>query len=126
MAATVELLDFLAPGVAARPVDDKEQALAVAKGHRPGCLLPAEQDEAQALYAAWLLAMRMQQEVAIVVPAGVTMEKEGDLQRTFGNSAGTIDPMGFRARYDLLNDKCSRTVRVGGLVRGSKCFGGED
>lgn len=126
MAATIELLDFLAPGVAVKPTEDKEQALALAENHRPGCLTPGEQDEAQALYAAWLLAMRMQQDVAIVVPAGVTMEKEGDLQRSFGNSAGTIDPMGFRARYDLLKDKCSRTVRVGGLVRGSRCFGGED
>lgn len=126
MVATVDLLDFLAPGVSARPTEEKERALAVAAAHRPGCLPQGEQDEAQALYAAWLLATRMQQDVAIVVPAGVTMEKEGDLQRSFGNSAGTIDPMGFRARYDLLKVKCARTVRVGGLARGSRCSGVED
>lgn len=106
MAATVEDLDFLAPAVAGMPQPDKEKALAMAAAYRPACLSAAKQDEAQLLYAAWLLYGRLQQQGGDVVPAGVISEKEGDLQRTYGRTEATADPLGFYRRWKALNDLC--------------------
>lgn len=100
-----ELLDFLAPSLDADPID-KQKALALAALYRPACLPEALQDEAQALYAAWLLSMIQQQGETTIVPVGVISEREGDLSRTYGATASTIDSLGFKARYDILADRC--------------------
>ena len=119
MAATVEDLDFLAPAVAAMPQPDKEKALAMAAGYRPACLPEAKQDEAQVLYAAWLLYGRIQQQEGGVAPAGVISEKEGDLQRTYGRTESTADPLGFYGRWKALNDICG----YGAITAGSADHG---
>ncbi|WP_454691134.1 DUF4054 domain-containing protein [Achromobacter aloeverae] len=123
MAATVEDLDFLAPAVAGMSPQDKERALQFAASHRPRCLPSAKQDEAQLWYAAWLLYGLKQQTAAqaggVTAPAGVTMEKEGDLQRTYGRTAATDDPMGFYAQYDRLAALCG----MGAITVGAWCHG---
>ncbi|KUE88889.1 hypothetical protein ASL20_09700 [Cupriavidus necator] len=132
MAATIELLDFLAPAVAGVPQADKEKALAVASGYRPACLPEARQDEAQAWYAAWLLYQRQQQEAAAatvgVIPAGIASEKEGDLARTFQATRsaddGVDDPMGFHAQYQRLADLCGYgAITVARQSYGCECQG---
>ena len=119
MSATVEDLDFLAPAVAGMPQPDKEKALAMAATYRPACLPASKQDEAQLLYAAWLLYGRLQQQDGGVAPAGVISEKEGDLQRTYGRTEATADPLGFHARWKALNDLCGfGAITVGRSVNG--------
>lgn len=113
MAATIELLDFLAPAVANAAPADKERALEMAAAYRPSCLPEAKKDEAQAWYAAWLLYQRIQQtaQAGTVIMPGVVSEKEGDLSRTFGSTAGAdgvVDPMGFFGQYKRLADLCGR------------------
>src|SRR5690606_34745080 len=116
MAATVEDLDFLAPAVAGMPQPDKEKALAIAAAYRPACLTADKQDEAQVLYAAWLLYGRIQQQEGGVAPAGVISEKEGDLQRTYGRTESTADPLGFYGRWKALNDICGYGAITAGRV----------
>jgi hypothetical protein len=133
MAATVELLDFLAPAVAGEPQADKAFALQQAEGYRPWCLPEDKQDEAQAWYAAWLLYDRMQQQAAAasmgVIPAGIASEKEGDLARTYraGTASGdgdVNDPMGFHAKYQRLADLCGYgAITVGRPRHGCECQG---
>ena len=110
MAATVELLDFLAPAVAGLSTGDKQKALDIAAGYRPQCLPEAKQDEAQAWYAAWLLYGRLQQQAGqdqgVTPLLGVVSEKEGDLSRTYGRAAGAEDPAGFFGQYKRLADLC--------------------
>lgn len=105
----LELLKFLAPSLSADQ-DDRETAIDLAAGYRPACLPEALQDQAQALYAAWLLSMNDQQGDTTVIPVGVISEKEGDLSRTYGNAIDTLDSYGFKARYDLLADRCKSGV----------------
>lgn len=126
MAATVELLDFLAPAVAGMPPADKEKALELAKSHRPKCLLPAKQDEAQVWYAAWILYRIKQQRVAdesgVMPTPGVVSEKEGDLARTYGHVAGAEDPAGFYGQYRALARLCGMgAITVGTAYRGYRC-----
>lgn len=130
MAATLELLGFLAPAVAGVPDADKEAALALAASYRPWCLPEARQDEAQAWYAAWLLYGRSQQAATVqtigVIPAGIASEKEGDLARSYthgGGSDGNLDdPMGFRARYERLAALCGFGAIVAARVpSGCRC-----
>ncbi len=118
MAATVDDLDFLAPAVATMAPADKERALAMAADYRPACLPERKQDEAQLWYAAWLLYGIKQQRAAeddgVVAKPGVVSEKEGDLQRTYGQVAGAEDPAGFYGRYLRLARLCgigAATVR---------------
>lgn len=102
----LELLAFLAPGLTASD-EDRQKAIDLAISYRPACLTEALQDEAQALYAAWLLSMNAQQAVTGVVGVGVKREREGDLEREWFDASGLgIDSMGFKARYDLLADRC--------------------
>ncbi|MBB2918328.1 DUF4054 domain-containing protein [Cupriavidus alkaliphilus] len=130
MAATVELLDFLAPAVADVPEADKGFALAQAESYRPSCLSAPRQDEAQAWYAAWLLYNRLQQQAAGasvgVIPVGISSEKEGDLARTYragaegGSDVG--DPMGFLAQYQRLADLCGYgAITVARRPNGCEC-----
>lgn len=118
MAATVDDLDFLAPAVASMALPDKERALAMAVDYRPACLPAKKQDEAQLWYAAWLLYGIKQQRAAeddgVLARPGVVSEKEGDLQRTYGQVAGAEDPAGFYGRYQRLARICgvgAATVR---------------
>jgi len=108
MAVDIQSLDFIAPVVMCVDPVDKERAIEMAAAYRPSCLSEAKQDEAQLLYAAWLLYGRMQQEQTGVILAGVKSEKEGDLARTYGTAEETADPLGFYARWKALNDICGR------------------
>lgn len=111
MTATVDDLDFLAPAVASMALPDKERALGMAAGYRPACLPAKMQDEAQLWYAAWLLYGIKQQRAAegdgVLARPGVVSEKEGDLQRTYGQVAGAEDAAGFYGRYERLARLCS-------------------
>lgn len=110
MAVTVADLDFLAPAVAGMLTSDKERALVMAADYRPPCLPEKKQDEAQLWYAAWLLYGIKQQRAAeddgVLAKPGVVSEKEGDLQRTYGQVAGAEDPAGFYGRYQRLARLC--------------------
>lgn len=132
MAATIELLDFLAPAIADASSGEKEAALALGGSYRPSCLPEVKQDEAQAWYAAWLLYQRKQQAAAAaavgVIPAGIASEKEGDLARSYraGRSAGEAvdDPMGFYAQYERLAALCGYgAITVARPVYGCACQG---
>ncbi|CAG9173098.1 DUF4054 domain-containing protein [Cupriavidus respiraculi] len=129
MAATIELLDFLAPAVADVPEADKARALEMAAAYRPSCLSAPKQDEAQAWYAAWLLYGRKQQTAGGggVIVAGVVSEKEGDLSRTFGDTtggSGVVDPLGFYGQYKRLADLCGAgAITVGRHAYGCGCEG---
>ena len=120
MAATVDLLDFLAPAVAGMSEADKQRALDLAEGYRPSCLPESKQDEAQAWYAAWLLYGRLQQQAAddqgVTPLPGVVSEKERDLSRTYGRAAGAEDPLGFYGQYDRLAMVC----RFGSITVGTR------
>jgi hypothetical protein len=118
MAATVDDLDFLAPAVATMAPADKQRALAMAADYRPACLPEKKQDEAQLWYAAWVLYGIKQQRAAeddgVLARPGVVSEKEGDLQRTYGQVAGAEDLAGFYGRYQRLARLCgigAATVR---------------
>lgn len=121
MAATVEDLDFLAPAVAGMPESDKLKALELAQSYRPACLPEARQDEAQVLYAAWLLYGRLQQQESGVVLSGVKSLKEGDLAVTYGTADETSDPLGFYGRWKALNDLCGRGAILAGNWRRRCC-----
>ena len=116
MAVTVDDLDFLAPAVAFMTPEDKERALAMAAEYRPACLPAKKQDEAQLWYAAWLLYRIKQQRSAeaegVLARPGVVSEKEGDLQRTYGQVEGAEDPAGFYGQYERL----ARLCRVGAVT----------
>lgn len=116
MAATIDDLDFIAPGLAAVPAPDKQKALDFAQKFRPACLPPELQDEAQLYYAAWLLFDRERQKAmaesgAGQVGFGAKRIKEGDVEIEFGAGmsadAGVIDPQGFYKRWADLNGVCS-------------------
>lgn len=121
MAATIEDMDFIAPAIAGMPGPDKEKALEMAAAYRPACLPEAKQDEAQILYAAWLLMGRLQQQEGGVRPYGVVMEKEGDLQRTWGSGDAAHDPMGYYGRWKALSDICTRMGAITVAPRGGCC-----
>lgn len=131
MAATVELLDFLAPAISGASDEDKDLALELAEGYRPACLPQAKQDEAQAWYAAWLLYNQMQQKAVAstvgVIPVGIASEKEGDLARSYragGAASGVDDPMGFHAQYQRLADLCGYgAITVARRLHGCECQG---
>jgi hypothetical protein len=132
VAATVGLLDFLAPAVADAADEDKKAALVLAAAYRPWCLPEGKQDEAHAWYAAWLLYQRKQQAAAAatvgVIPAGIASEKEGDLARSYraGRTAGEAvdDPMGFYAQYERLAALCGYgAITVARPVYGCACQG---
>lgn len=120
MPATVEDLDFLAPAVAGMPESDKLKALEMARAYRPSCLPETRQDEAQVLYAAWLLYGRLQQQESGdtlgVILSGVKSYKEGDLSVTYGSPAETGDPLGFYGRWKALNDLCG----IGAITVGAR------
>lgn len=128
MEALLALFRFLVPFFACTVDTDIEQALELAAAQRPSCLTPAQQDEAQIFYAAWLLyARQLQTQFAgqAPVPFGVKSEKEGDVSRTYGTAAdGQIgaDPYNFWGRYNDLALLCGGygAITVGNR-RGSCC-----
>lgn len=103
----LELLDLLCPAVAGLPVAEKQRALAYAINKRPACLSTDEQDEAQALYAGYLLARQKSHQSGNIAPVGVTSESEGDLSRSYGNNGIGNDQYGYLAAYKALRDKCA-------------------
>src|SRR4029078_1947792 len=128
--ALIKRLDFLAPGFAALPVEDKEAALAIAAAYRPACLSEAQQDLAQVWYAAYILyAVSLSTGsgggTTTPIPIGVTEEKEGDLSRKYGWSADQMragDPYGYYNNWQKLADICGAgAIMVGQSVRGGCC-----
>lgn len=110
MAELLALFRFLVPYFAAVPKEIVEQALTMAADYRPACLTTAGQDKAQVYYAASLLYSRKLQEDAAnspAIPQGVTSEKEGDLQRTYGRVEGADDPFGWWGDYLKLAALCT-------------------
>lgn len=112
----LELLDFFAPSLEVS-VDDKQKALAIAESRRPWCLSEAQQDEAQALYAAWLLTLQAQNNFTDVRELGVTSEREGDLSKTYGDVTDSLDASGFKTRYDAYARRCAVKLHRGACVR---------
>lgn len=112
----LELFRFMFPLFAAVTDEGVEQALALSAAYRPACLTATQQDEAQVLYAAWLLYLRAVQNASVaggasggVVSPWLASEKEGDLARSFragGTTAGQVDPYGFLSRYQALAAIC--------------------
>jgi hypothetical protein len=122
----LELFRFLVPYFAAVPDVDVLAALALAEPHRPACLTPAQQDEAQVWYAASILLERQRQTEAGSgtgpIPYGIKSEKEGDLQRTYGFIEGVTDPIDFGDRYDALARLCGGLGAITvGFGRGPAC-----
>lgn len=126
MAMTVmDLLNFLAPELAGVSLEDKQTAIEMAEPYRPWCLPIAQQDEAQALYAAWLLSCRQTDSAAGggsdggAVTGPIKLRKEGDLTVEYATASdlpGTsaLSSGDYRARYDALAGLC----RVGAVVVG--------
>lgn len=106
-AEMLDMLNFLAPALASVSTPDKMKALELAAAYRPSCLPEAKQDNAQIFYAAWILSGRLASSGGIR-PYGVISEKEGDLSRTYGNTAGADDPLGFYGQWFKLNTICKR------------------
>lgn len=115
MPATIEDLDFIAPGLAGVPPEAKEKAIARAAAYRPGCLPEDMQDEAQLYYAAWLLFDRERQLAvassgAGAVGYGAKSIKEGDVAIEFfarADGSAVLDPQGFYQRWSDLNAICA-------------------
>lgn len=112
----LELLNFFAPNVDATE-DDKEKALAIAESRRPWCLSEEQQNEAQALYAAWLLTLKAQNSESSIREIGVVSEREGDLSKTYGSAADSLDSEGFKARYDAFARRCTVKLHRGACAR---------
>jgi hypothetical protein len=117
------LFRFLVPYFATTPDADVLRALTIAAPYRPSCLSTTQQDEAQVYYAAWILygrSLQTQASSGPAIPVGVTSEKEGDLQRTYGQVEGSDDPFGYWKQYSDLAARC-----VGGAItvgtRGAGC-----
>lgn len=111
----VELLDLLCPAVFDVTLAKKQKALDYAAKKRPACLSDDEQNEAQALYAGYLLAREKSHQASNIAPAGVTRESEGDLSRSYGSNNSDSDQYGYFAAYKALSDKCAsiRPMRRG-------------
>lgn len=112
----LELLSFFAPNLDATE-DDKWWAITIAESRRPWCLSEAQQNEAQALYAAWLLTLRAQNRESSVREIGVISEREGDLSKTYGSAVDSLDVEGFKARYDAFARRCSAKLHRGACAR---------
>lgn len=116
MAASIDTLNFLAPGLASVSEPDKTKALELAAAFRPDCLSEEKQDLAQTYYAIYLLYDRKRQTAGeeqgiTVAPADVKSIKEGDVMVTFSEptAAGVIpDPSGYYAKWVGLNNICKR------------------
>lgn len=124
----LQLFRFLVPYFAALSDPVVQQALDLAAPYRPACLTPAQQDEAQVFYAAWLLYQRELQTAALAgggtMPGvGIKMEKEGDLQRQYGSDFDSTDPFGWWAKYADLNAACTGGAITVGHRHGSPCCG---
>lgn len=117
--SALDKLNLLAPILDCMDSHKVSGALEIAKNYRPKCLSEDQQDEAQALYAAWLLyGLQQQAASTFTPPVGATSIKEDRLSITFGSGgaddASRNDPMGFYARWKALSDKCGRGAIIGG------------
>lgn len=120
----LELFRFLVPYFAAVSDENVEQALAMALPYRPACLTPAQQDEAQVFYAAWLLYQRQLQTAALAggaSPWGVKSEREGDVSRTYGAVDGQDDPFGWWGKFSALYALCGGGAITVGHRYGPAC-----
>lgn len=121
-----DLLAFYAPELASLPAADINQALAIAVNYRPGGLPSYRQDEAQALYAAWLLTLRARSASGQTSVAGpVIAEKEGDDMRQYaqGIQGGyTLEGVGdYYARYQALVALSGRGAIITGQAYDQRC-----
>lgn len=129
MAADLDTLNFLAPGLAGVSDSDKTKALELAVAYRPPCLTEEMQDQAQVYYAIWLLYNRVAQTAGEdsgigTQPAGVKSIKEGDVTVTWASEAetgGVTDPSGFYARWAALDALCGHGAITVGRPRHGHC-----
>lgn len=99
----ITLLNMLAPHLSNIDDDIVQNALKTAESYRPKCLPENKQIEAVALYAAYLLSSMVEREN---IKPGLVSEKEGDLQRTYGNIDTANTAKNYLARYNELNNIC--------------------
>lgn len=114
-----QLLFFIYPTAQALPPEQIATALTLAADYRPECLPLARQDEAQALYAAYLLediTARSSGGSTAGYAGPIVREKEGQLERqyadTTGNAGFVSHDNSFYGRWKALNDICA----VGAIV----------
>jgi len=106
-----ELLLFFYPAAAAADPQAVETALLLAADYRPACLPLTKQDEAQALYAAYLLEDITARNTGgnVTGYAGpLVREKEGQLERQYADTTGNtaLRDATFYGRWKELNDLC--------------------
>ena len=115
----LEFLRFIYPSTDSLDPVQVETALAIAADYRPYCLPEARQDEAQALYAAYLLediAARSSGGYVGGYAGPIVREKEGQLERQYADTTSndnfnTRDAT-FYGRWKELNDLCG----IGAIV----------
>lgn len=112
----LEILAFELPGDQYTE-EDRQKALDMSASRRPWCLDEDEQNQAQALYAAWRLVMRAGLDGVAAPEAGIKSESEGDVSKTYGSGAETLDAFGFKSRYDELARRCSAKFRRGACAK---------
>lgn len=131
-AALLGMLRFLAPELVGWPDDDLNAALFLAEGYRPSRLPCRKADEAQCLYAAWLLSLRKagNGDGTGVNPSAkdASLLKEGDLSVQYSEiSAAQLsaaDKGSYIARYrDLmrLNSRGAIMTRLSTDVLPPQC-----
>lgn len=109
----INILSLIAPHLVAHFNDEQiAKTFEFAESYRPLCLPRNKQDEAVALYVAYLLASQYEAEN---IPAGLTSEKEGDLSRSFGDN-GLSGSKSYLDRYNQLADVCKR---IGAITVGA-------
>lgn len=125
MEALLALFRFLVPYFSAVPNEDVSKALEMAAPYRPACLTPAQQDEAQVFYAAWLLYQRQLQTNAAAnhdpTIFGLKSEREGDVSRTYGAVDGQSDPFDWWGKFSALYNLCGGGAITVGHRRGPGC-----
>ena len=109
----IEWLNFVYPASVTADPTQVTTALTLAADYRPSCLPEARQDEAQALYAAYLL-----EDVAARSSGGyvggyagpIVREKEGQLERQYADTTGNTNfntrDTTYYGRWKELNDLC--------------------
>lgn len=109
----VQYLQFLFPAFETLEEEAVATALEIAADYIPACLTESKQNEAQALYAAYLLEQRVNREAgaSTSLPAGpLIQEKEGQLERRYADTTmlgtGYVDTS-FYGRWKVLNDVCT-------------------
>lgn len=128
----LSFLEFVAPtlynaGVAVPPLteNDIDNAVYLASAWNPTCLQPQQQAEAQALYAAHVLTLRLNvingTGAGGATPGSLESEKEGDLQRVWALTQSAKDGSGGTGYYDRWNALwlLCRPLKRGAILTGA-------